>query len=50
MGAKIDIKNQRTLSGEIVADIDAEYSNLVGCELDHEMAQFMIDIAVLLLM
>ena len=43
MGAKINIKNQRTLSGEIVADIDVEYSNLVGCELDAEMAKFMID-------
>jgi 3-phosphoshikimate 1-carboxyvinyltransferase len=43
MGAKINIKNQRKLSGEIVADIDVEYSNLVGCELDAEMAKFMID-------
>jgi len=43
MGAKINIKNQRTLSGEIVADLDVEYSNLVGCELDAEMAKFMID-------
>jgi 3-phosphoshikimate 1-carboxyvinyltransferase len=43
MGAKINIKNQRTVSGEIVADLDVEYSNLVGCELDAEMAKFMID-------
>ena len=43
MGAKINIKNQRTLSGEIVADLYVEYSNLVGCELDAEMAKFMID-------
>jgi len=43
MGAKISIRNQRTLSGEIVADIDVEYSNLIGCELDVEMAKFMID-------
>ncbi|MDC0140884.1 3-phosphoshikimate 1-carboxyvinyltransferase [Pelagibacteraceae bacterium] len=43
MGAKINIKNQRTLSGEIVANLDVEYSNLVGCELDAEMAKFMID-------
>ena len=43
MGAKINIKNQRTLSGEIVADLDVEYSNLIGCELDAEMAKFMID-------
>ena len=43
MGAKISITNQRTISGEIVADLKAEYSNLVGCELDAEMAKFMID-------
>ena len=43
MGAKINIKNQRTVSGEIVADLEVEYSNLVGCELDIEMAKFMID-------
>jgi len=43
MGAKIDIKNQRTLSGEIVADINVEYSDLVGCDLDEEMAKLMID-------
>ena len=43
MGAKINIKNKRKVSGEIVADIDVESSNLVGCELDAEMAKFMID-------
>jgi 3-phosphoshikimate 1-carboxyvinyltransferase len=43
MGAKINIKNQRTISGEIVADLEIEHSNLVGCELDAEMAKFMID-------
>ncbi len=43
MGAKINIRNQRTISGEIVADLDVEYSNLVGCELDAEMAKYMID-------
>ena len=43
MGAKISIENQRTLSGEIVGDLKIEYSNLVGCELDAEMAKFMID-------
>ncbi len=43
MGAKINIKNQRIVSGEIVADLEAEYSNLIGCELDAEMAKFMID-------
>jgi 3-phosphoshikimate 1-carboxyvinyltransferase len=43
MGAKIGIKNQRTVSSEIVADLEVEYSNLNGCELDAEMAKFMID-------
>ncbi len=43
MGAKISIENERTVSGEIVADLEVEYSNLVGCELDAEMAKFMID-------
>lgn len=43
MGAKINIRNQRTLSGEIVADLDVEHSILTGCELDAEMAKLMID-------
>jgi len=43
MGAKISIENYRTLSGEIVADLEVEYSDLVGCELDADMAKFMID-------
>lgn len=43
MGAKINLKNKRTLSGEDVADIDVEYSELSGCELDSEMAKLMID-------
>ena len=43
MGAKISIKNKRTVSGEVVADLEVEYSDLVGCELDAEMAKFMID-------
>jgi len=43
MNAKIIIKNQRKVSGEIVADLYVEYSNLVGCELDAEMAKYMID-------
>ena len=43
MGAMISTKNQRTVSGEIVADLEVEYSNLVGCELDADMAKFMID-------
>jgi len=43
MGAKINIKNQRKISGEIVADLEVEYSDLSGCELDAEMAKYMID-------
>tara|TARA_B100001059_G_scaffold138807_1_gene138950 strand:- start:396 stop:1694 length:1299 start_codon:yes stop_codon:yes gene_type:complete len=43
MGAKINIGNQRTISGEIVADLKVEYSELIGCELDSDMAKFMID-------
>ena len=31
------------MSGEIVADLVVEYSDLVGCELNAEMAKFMID-------
>lgn len=43
MGANIIIKNKRNFSGEIVADLDVEYSILSGCELDNEMAKLMID-------
>ena len=43
MGANISIKNQRVLSGEIVADLIVEYSELSGCELDAQMAKLMID-------
>ena len=43
MGANIQIKNQRILSGENVADLDIEYTKLTGCELDSEMAKLMID-------
>ena len=43
MGAKIDIKNKRTLCGEIVADLEVHHSDLYGCELDSEMANLMID-------
>ncbi len=43
MGAKIEIKNTRIFSGEPIADINVEYSELKGCELEPEMAQFMID-------
>jgi 3-phosphoshikimate 1-carboxyvinyltransferase len=43
MGAKINIKNKRFSSGESIADLDVEYSELKGCELDADMAKLMID-------
>jgi len=43
MHGNISIKNKRSVSGEIVADLEVEYSNLIGCELDAEFAKFMID-------
>ena len=43
MGAKINTKNQRRVSGEILADLEVEYSDLYGCELDSEIAKLMID-------
>ena len=43
MGANIKISNQKTIAGEIVADINVKYSVLHGCELDKEMAKLMID-------
>jgi len=43
MNAKINIKNERILSGELVADLDVGYSKLQGCELNADMAKLMID-------
>ncbi len=43
MGAKIIIKNQRLLAGELVADLEVGYSELRGCELNPEIAKLMID-------
>jgi len=43
MGAKISIESQRVISGEVVADLEVEYSDLIGCELDADMAKYMID-------
>ena len=43
MGAKIEIKNKKKISGEWVANLNVEYSELNGCELDSEMAKLMID-------
>ncbi len=43
MGSKIEIRNQRTVAGELIADIKAESSKLRGCELEPEIAKLMID-------
>ena len=43
MNAKIEIFNSRFANDEIVADIKVESSDLVGCELDEEIADLMID-------
>ena len=43
MGAKIKIKNQRDLCGELVADLDIEYTELNGCELGADLSNLMID-------
>ncbi len=43
MGARIEIKNKKKISGEWVVDLNVEYSELNGCELDSEMAKLMID-------
>ena len=43
MGARINFKNKRILSGENVADLDVEYTKLQGCELGPEMSKIMID-------
>mgnify|MGYP002013797878 CR=1 FL=1 len=43
MGGKIEIKNRRTFSGETVADLEVEHTELKGCELDSEIAKLMID-------
>ncbi|MDC0343330.1 3-phosphoshikimate 1-carboxyvinyltransferase [Alphaproteobacteria bacterium] len=43
MNANIEIKNRRILSGEVVADINVQYSELKGCELNADIAKLMID-------
>jgi len=43
MGANINLKNQRLLGGELVADLEVGYSELRGCELNSEIAKLMID-------
>jgi 3-phosphoshikimate 1-carboxyvinyltransferase len=43
MGANLQIENKREASGEIIADITAEYSKLRGVEVAAEKAPSMID-------
>ena len=43
MGASLELENRRTVGGEAVADISAEFSSLTGVEVDPERAPTMID-------
>ena len=43
MGARINFKNRRAIGGELIADLDIQYTNLNGCELNADMAKLMID-------
>ncbi len=43
MGAKLEIKNKRTINGELIGDIVCESSQLNGCDLDKSIAKLMID-------
>ena len=43
MGAKINIKNERFVNEEKIADLNISHSNLKGCELDGSIAKLMID-------
>lgn len=43
MGGKILLKNQKEVSGELVADIEVEYSELVGIDVPANRAASMID-------
>jgi len=43
MGAKIDLLNEHYVNNEIVADINVESSDLLGCELEASFAKLMID-------
>tara|TARA_Y100001970_G_scaffold105870_1_gene132618 strand:+ start:5689 stop:6987 length:1299 start_codon:yes stop_codon:yes gene_type:complete len=43
MGAKIKILNKKNVGGELIANLNVEYSNLNGCELNANMAKLMID-------
>ncbi|PPR46185.1 MAG: 3-phosphoshikimate 1-carboxyvinyltransferase [Alphaproteobacteria bacterium MarineAlpha5_Bin8] len=43
MGAQIKVNNKRTINGELIADLEIKSSDLVGCELDEDIARLMID-------
>ncbi len=43
MGAKISYQNKKLSNNEEVSDIKVESSNLIGCELNKDMAKLMID-------
>ena len=43
MGAKLEIRNKRTINGELIGDIISESSDLNGCDLDKSIAKLMID-------
>ena len=43
MQANIQIKNKRTINGELVGDLEIKTSELKGCELEGSNASLMID-------
>ncbi len=43
MGAKINLINKRKINNEDIADLNVQYSQLNGCELNSDMAKLMID-------
>ncbi len=43
MGANINLKNKRYSNNEKICDIEVSSSNLIGCNLNDEMADLMID-------
>ena len=43
MGGNIQIKNKRTINGEIIGDLEIKTSKLKGCELDSNIVNLMID-------
>jgi len=43
MGGNIQIKNKRTMNGEVIGDLEIKTSKLRGCELDNNIVTLMID-------